>query len=196
MERKPSPKPEGIESDAQASMMQQLREVDPEIAKKGMPLKPVAEAARPPEKPVEQKSELAVLTGRCVWDTETEMWTDRFGKKHGIHVLDFGDLGEFERRHGELNKAFEDKDNQLNLMLTLTWLAIRKEGCSDDDLDHERFKYTRPAVGRMFGINDGAVLVRVAMNVLKASGMDIDVDDLGNQLEAGEEEEQAPAEDS
>lgn len=184
----------------QARRLAELANVDPELT---------SNARRPPGEPAQEVSvqeeaqetvkvqgiaeeppkptELQSLMGRCQWEKKTNSWTDRFGVPHGIFSLDFGDLGEFEKRHGEITKAFEDRDTQMNVMITLVWLGLRKEGCTEVDLDNENFKYTRPAVGRMFGLVDGDVLVSVAMNILRLSGLDVDVENLGNELEAAAE---------
>lgn len=185
-------------TEEQKRRLAELSAVNPELTgnvKKGVAESPVASEevgkAEPIKEPPDEPTELQVLTGKCAWDTSKNSWKDKFGVPHGVYPIDFGDLGEFMKRHGEITHAFSDSSTQLNAMLTLVWLSVRKEDCSETDLDKENYKYSRPAVGRMFGLTDGDVLVSIAMEILRLSGMEVDVaseEQSGNEGAGGESE--------
>jgi len=176
--------PVGQETDAQAAMLAQLDEVA--AARKAKEATVLADPGNDVKKP----SELSQLVGRAV--ASDSEWTDKHGKKHKYMQLELLDLADFEERHGSLLVAFQAQAGQVNHMLTLVWLSVRKEDCTDAQIDKGEYKYTRPQVGRMFGFLDSEAMATVAMRILKISGLDVETQE-GN-VEAAGEDEQPPAE--
>jgi hypothetical protein len=75
-------------------------------------------------------------------------------------------------------------------MITLIWLSVRKEDLTEQELDEEKWKYSRSATGRMFRLNDGPAIAQLGMGVMRLSGLDVTTEDDegGNVEEAGAEE--------
>ena len=183
-------KKEGPETPEMQSAMKQMRRQQANKVEENKPEEKVAEVV-PPEVPteVEMPDELSVLVGKAgVGENE---WTDCKGVTHPVIALDFTDLSDFTKRHGEFRDAFTatGEGSQIELMITIIWLSVRKEDLTDKELDAEEWKYSRKATGRMFRLNDGVAIAQLGMALMKLSGLDVEEKgDEGNVEEAGAED--------
>jgi len=109
--------------------------------------------------------------------------SDKDGKTHTLTVLDLGDISEIYVKYGDLeiltpkqeidaitgdikpDKALYEK------ILFLAWLAMRKEGLTESQLDVGDWSVSLTKVGRMFTYREFPQLLEGVISVLVVSGL-------------------------
>jgi hypothetical protein len=96
---------------------------------------------------------------------------DKDGNEHVLPPLDMSDLVEFERKIGG-TVLDESRDIKLSDTLYLLFLSLRKEGCTDDEIQRGQYKRNERQVYRMFNLKLLPKSVQLFMDIMKISGVE------------------------
>jgi len=107
--------------------------------------------------------ELGVLVGL----SEPLKIKDRYGKWHTLTTPTLLDISVLEKRHGT---AFI-KHLSADVIATMLWLGIRKEGRSKEQIEQEDWAYGYSECSDLFSFNEYLETLNVCAEVLYQSGL-------------------------
>lgn len=96
---------------------------------------------------------------------------DKDGNEHVLPPLDMSDLVEFERKIGG-TVLDETREVKLADTLYLLYLSLRKEGCTDDEVQRGQYRRNEKQVYRMFNLKYLPKSVQLFMDIMKISGVE------------------------
>lgn len=115
---------------------------------------------------------------------------DKDGVAHHLTIPDLGDLADVYSRYGDLtalNDIARPGNPDFEKITFLLWLALRKEGRSEAQMDTGDWAYSLSAVGRLFTLKELGPVAMALVKLLIAGGIWSAAEDDSDPTKPGEE---------
>lgn len=100
---------------------------------------------------------------------------DKNKVEHLLNPLDMSDIIEYEDKVGHSILAV-DHEITVKDIISLVYLSLRKEDCSQEQVEQKRWKYTERQVAMMFDLKFFSNAVNILLDVLRVSGFELKAD--------------------
>jgi hypothetical protein len=117
---------------------------------------------------------------------------DKDGTEHRLNPITVLDLIDFEDKIGISVLKILDANLSIKHIVYLVYLSLRREGCTKEDIERGKFKYTERQIQEMFDLRLLRYAVKTFVDLLSISGFGLNQGSAANPPEPAGQKDTTP----